>query len=76
LRSPSLGDESGTRCASSHASRARRGRRTLKDTWFLVLVVLVVAAYVAYELRVPLLAKILGRRRAGSSAGSTCAGDR
>jgi hypothetical protein len=31
--------------------------------WFLILLVVVVAAYVAYRLRVPLLAKILGQPR-------------
>jgi hypothetical protein len=29
--------------------------------WFLILLVIVVAAYVVYRLRVPLLAKILGQ---------------
>jgi hypothetical protein len=29
--------------------------------WFLILLVLVVAAFVAWKLRVPLLAKILGQ---------------
>jgi hypothetical protein len=29
--------------------------------WFLILLVIVVAAYVAYRFRVPLLAKILGQ---------------
>jgi hypothetical protein len=29
--------------------------------WFLILLVLVVAAFVVYKLRVPLLAKILGQ---------------
>lgn len=35
--------------------------RTLQDMWFLILVVVVVALFVLYKLRVPLLAKILGQ---------------
>lgn len=32
--------------------------------WFLILLVVVVAAYVVYRLRVPILAKILGQPEA------------
>lgn len=31
--------------------------------WFLILLVVVVVAYVAYRLRVPLLSKILGQQQ-------------
>lgn len=31
--------------------------------WFLIVVLVVVAAYVVYRLRVPLLAKVLGQPR-------------
>jgi hypothetical protein len=36
-------------------------RRTLQDMWFLILVVVAVALFAVYKLRVPLLAKILGQ---------------
>ena len=40
---------------------AREGPPYAGGMWFLILVVLVVAGVVAYKMRVPLLAKILGQ---------------
>ncbi|WP_193612916.1 hypothetical protein [Nocardioides lijunqiniae] len=40
---------------------AARVRRTLEGMWFFILVALVVVGVVAYRMRVPLLARILGQ---------------
>jgi hypothetical protein len=50
-----------THDAGQAPARPASSSPTLDGMWFLILLVVVVAAYVVYRLRVPLLAKILGQ---------------